>query len=118
LDRLFHKKVFFCTQLLYLRGLPPQGLSDYGGAGRFFFDFKSLICRGGVPSGAAAFIINDGTDATLSMIYASPEPGERDELSEKENSQNKNQMKIRSLFRRPHLHLHHWCPVLDHQVPE
>jgi hypothetical protein len=36
---------------------PPQGSPRHGGAGRFIRIFQSLIRRGGVPLGAAGFIV-------------------------------------------------------------
>jgi len=54
-------------------GFPPQGLSEArrgrGVSGEFF---SHLIRRGGVPPGAAAFIIMDHKSLTLTDF---PEPG-------------------------------------------
>ena len=50
-------------------GSPPQGLSEALRAGSFF-EFKSPIRRGGVPSGAATIIVTDGQGGNNShMIY-------------------------------------------------
>jgi len=54
---------------LFYEGLPPQDLSEARRGNELFCIFLSPIRRGGVPSGAAAFIVTGNIEVQTLTSY-------------------------------------------------